>query len=295
VSVGGVVVGRRLVAAVVWTADAACAGQYELYDTAAALPLLASTQRVVLRARALTAARRICRTCEVLRRCEEASSTEENGFWAGMTEEERDTRWYAARNLGGREKTGEVPAEPMSTTKRASVKAVAVTTYSTVDHGPPLPVATSSGRTVFDDLARLEASRRLSPIQLQPITREETGALQRRAEQPWPSVVRNGAPDVEQILRLYRGGVSLRQVAAQLGCSHRTVRNQLVLAGESIRKPVVDVGRDEAIVAAYRSGATVTEIGATFGCTRWVIAKRLDKAGVTLHGRGAGLVVGAGR
>jgi len=84
-----------------WTADAACAGQYELYDTAAALPALASTQRVVLRARALAAARAICHTCDVLRRCEEASSTEENGFWAGMTEEERATRWYDTRHTAG--------------------------------------------------------------------------------------------------------------------------------------------------------------------------------------------------
>ena len=81
-----------------WTADAACAGQYELYDTAAALPVLASTKRVTLRARALDAARKNCATCPVLRRCEEASATEENGFWAGMTEEERDTRWYHQRH-----------------------------------------------------------------------------------------------------------------------------------------------------------------------------------------------------
>jgi len=81
-----------------WTADAACAGQYELYDTAAALPVLASVRRVTLRARALEAARKNCATCPVLRRCEEASSTEENGFWAGMTEEERDTRWYHQRH-----------------------------------------------------------------------------------------------------------------------------------------------------------------------------------------------------
>ena len=90
-----------------WTADAACAGQYELYDTAAALPLLASTQRVILRARALEAARRICRTCDVLRRCEEASCTEENGFWAGMTEEERATRWFDVRQAAGHDNDDE--------------------------------------------------------------------------------------------------------------------------------------------------------------------------------------------
>jgi hypothetical protein len=82
-----------------WTADAACAGQYELYDTAAELPVLASTQRVKLRTRAVAAARRMCSTCEVLRRCEEASSTEEDGFWAGMTEEERATRWFDVRQV----------------------------------------------------------------------------------------------------------------------------------------------------------------------------------------------------
>lgn len=82
-----------------WTADAACAGQYELFDTAAALPALASTKRVELHRRAIDAARRMCRTCDVLRRCEEASATEEDGFWAAMTEQERDTRWYHERRL----------------------------------------------------------------------------------------------------------------------------------------------------------------------------------------------------
>jgi len=77
---------------------------------------------------------------------------------------------------------------------------------------------------------------------------------------------------------------------------HRTVRRQLVLAGEAVRKPVVDVGRDEAIVAAYRSGASVAAIGATFGCTRDVIGNRLAKAGISPgDDRAARLVVGAGR
>jgi len=93
-----------------WTADAACAGQYELYDTAAALPVLASTKRVTLRARALDAARKNCATCPVLRRCEEASSTESDGFWAGMTEEERDTRWYHQRHPAGTDDTNEETA-----------------------------------------------------------------------------------------------------------------------------------------------------------------------------------------
>jgi WhiB family redox-sensing transcriptional regulator len=84
-----------------WKADGACAGQYELYDTAAALPLLASAERVTLRTRALAAARAICATCPVLRRCEENSATEFNGFWAGMTEAERDTRWFDARQAAG--------------------------------------------------------------------------------------------------------------------------------------------------------------------------------------------------
>ena len=93
-----------------WTADAAYAGQYELYDTAAALPVLASVRRVTLRAKALQAARAMCGTCEVLRRCEEASATESDGFWAGMTEAERDTRWYHQRHPAGTDDTNEETA-----------------------------------------------------------------------------------------------------------------------------------------------------------------------------------------
>jgi hypothetical protein len=82
-----------------WMGDAACAGQYELYDTAAQLPVLASAQRVALRARALEAVHSICSTCPVLRACETASMTEDRGYWAGMTEQERATRFYAIRAL----------------------------------------------------------------------------------------------------------------------------------------------------------------------------------------------------
>lgn len=79
-----------------WTADAACAGQYELYDTAAALSLddFASKYRRDLRDKAVDVARHVCRTCPVLHRCETASMTEDRGFWAGMTEAQRDARFY---------------------------------------------------------------------------------------------------------------------------------------------------------------------------------------------------------
>jgi hypothetical protein len=81
-----------------WTAEAACAGQYELFDTAGTLPVLASVERIRLQAVALLSARSLCRSCPVLGRCEEASVTEELGFWAGMTEGRREERWWVARH-----------------------------------------------------------------------------------------------------------------------------------------------------------------------------------------------------
>lgn len=80
-----------------WVLDAACAGQYELFDTAAALPVNASATRVRLHDRALAAARQICHTCPVRRACEVASMGVDEGFMAELTEAERDTRWYATR------------------------------------------------------------------------------------------------------------------------------------------------------------------------------------------------------
>jgi len=131
-AVGVALVGGHL-AAVVWASDAACAGQYELYDTAAALPVLASVRRVTLRGRALDAARAICGTCPVLRRCEEASATESDGFWAGMTEEERDTRWSAVR--GGLEHAAAGRDEAIVAAYRsgASVAAIGATFGCTRD------------------------------------------------------------------------------------------------------------------------------------------------------------------
>jgi len=81
----------------VWVLDAACAGQYELFDTAAALPVNASATRVRAHDRAVAAARGICHTCPVRRACEVASAGGDEGFMAEATEAERDIRWYATR------------------------------------------------------------------------------------------------------------------------------------------------------------------------------------------------------
>ena len=59
--------------------------------------------RVRRRDRALVAARRICHSCPVLPRCEQACMGQDSGFWAGMTEKERDTRWYGAHHTSDRE------------------------------------------------------------------------------------------------------------------------------------------------------------------------------------------------
>jgi len=88
-----------------WVLDAACAGQYELFDTAAALPANASATRVRAHDRALTAARGICHTCPVRRACEVASMGVYEGFMAELTEAERDTRWYATRATAAAAKT----------------------------------------------------------------------------------------------------------------------------------------------------------------------------------------------
>jgi len=88
-----------------WVLDAACAGQHELFDTAAALPVNASATRVRAHDRAVAAARGICHTCPVRRACEVASMGVYEGFMAELTEAERDTRWYATRHAGGPPKT----------------------------------------------------------------------------------------------------------------------------------------------------------------------------------------------
>lgn len=88
-----------------WVLAAACAGQYELFDAAAALPVNASATRVRAHDWALAAARQICHTCPVRRACEVASAGVYEGFMAELTEQERDTRWYATRAAGGATKT----------------------------------------------------------------------------------------------------------------------------------------------------------------------------------------------
>jgi WhiB family transcriptional regulator, redox-sensing transcriptional regulator len=71
-----------------WTADAACAGQTELFFAPAG-------ERPEARVGRETKARAICSSCEALGECRDwARSNREYGFWGGESEEERAAAGY---------------------------------------------------------------------------------------------------------------------------------------------------------------------------------------------------------
>jgi len=87
----------------------------------------------------------------------------------------------------------------------------------------------------------------------------------------------------EQVVGLYKEGLTARQIAERLGTNHRTVLNRLEKAGIERRqrweKPVISVGELRALYAV--AGQTCKEIGKVYGYTGAGIRTLLEAAGIT--------------
>jgi hypothetical protein len=91
---------------------------------------------------------------------------------------------------------------------------------------------------------------------------------------------RRDEDDDKAVIRLYRQGRTVREIAAELGCAHGTVWNRLVKAGVPRRaagKPAADL---EGLVRRYRAGDPVSEIARDAGITDVGLQLRLRRHGI---------------
>jgi transposase-like protein len=88
-------------------------------------------------------------------------------------------------------------------------------------------------------------------------------------------------PDVDrEVVRLYRRGRTVREIARELGCAAGTVWNRLVKAGVPRRaagKPAADL---EGLVRRYRAGDPLAEIARDAGITDVGLQLRLRRHGI---------------
>lgn len=83
--------------------------------------------------------------------------------------------------------------------------------------------------------------------------------------------------DHAAMVSLYACGLSQEKIAAQIGCSRKTVGNALVKAGVSVPPKRV---QDEVISELYASGMSHRQIANHLGCARASVGNALTRAGV---------------
>lgn len=102
---------------------------------------------------------------------------------------------------------------------------------------------------------------------------------------------RHASYDITRAAELYVGGMTLRQVCSEVGCSDKsTLRKALVLRGVKMRtgagpeKLRAKLSESE-VISAYQSGMTVKQIAESCGCSITPVTRILKSAGIRLRGR----------
>lgn len=94
--------------------------------------------------------------------------------------------------------------------------------------------------------------------------------------------------DVDDLVRRYQAGATLRDLAEHYHCSHEAVRSRLAGAGIELRRGrgvPIDLPIDD-LVAAYDAGATAKQLAVEYGTSANTILCRLRAAGATLRAQG---------
>lgn len=115
-----------------------------------------------------------------------------------------------------------------------------------------------------------------------------------------PSVMdvspQTGRQALSAFVRLYEAGLSMKQVAAQIGVSVGAVHRRLALSGIQRRKPRPKLSlspvQSKDVRHLYVEGKTLAEIGQTFGASRSQIRSHLIRIGQPLRRKRERLLAG---
>lgn len=95
--------------------------------------------------------------------------------------------------------------------------------------------------------------------------------------------------DIDRAAELYRGGMTIKQVAAEFAVSITTIRKRLIDAGEKMRRYTyskVLADDVEKAAAMYRSGASLRRIAVDLDVSHETVRKRLKSGGTAVRRHG---------
>ena len=94
--------------------------------------------------------------------------------------------------------------------------------------------------------------------------------------------------EVTQLVELYRGGKSMRELAHKFGIHRVTVSRLLKRQGVELRMRALDADQIDEAVKMYLSGNSVAQIGEHFGVDHGTVWRQVRRRGVKMrdsHGR----------
>jgi len=101
-----------------------------------------------------------------------------------------------------------------------------------------------------------------------------------------PVEIRRGWVDRDRVVEMYQSGMTVVEVADQLGCHPRTVHRTLIALGVPRRTTGPRLtGNREAIVELYLDGLSLVEVSERLDLSISTVRRHITRAGVT-RGRG---------
>ncbi len=94
------------------------------------------------------------------------------------------------------------------------------------------------------------------------------------------------AAQVDELVVLYREGLSLAELGRRFGIHSRTVRAHLVRRSVALRPRGLNTGDVPEAVRLYQGGMTLMEVGLMLGVSDKAVRSALAATGVTIRPRG---------
>lgn len=119
---------------------------------------------------------------------------------------------------------------------------------------------------------------------LEPSVRDERGRIVRAIGKARTFLTET---QIDQIVELYEGGMSMNQIAEKYRAHRRTIAVHLARRSVSLRSPrTLPAAKVPEAVSLYAEGVTLFDIGRRFGVSQHAARTAIAGAGVTIRPRG---------
>lgn len=89
--------------------------------------------------------------------------------------------------------------------------------------------------------------------------------------------------NINDIIALYKDGVSVKKISERYNCSDTTIRNKLRQNGVKLKNKRITKEKSQQIATMYNSGADVKDLAKLFGLNPVTIRKHIKKHGIELR------------